>query len=76
MGKVLINPTDKGNVALFTPCEGVEITEELAKKIVPNGVPYKIIDDSLVPEDHTFFDAWEADFSEPDGYGGEEGFNG
>jgi hypothetical protein len=29
-----------------------------------------------VPEDHTFFDAWEADFSEPDGYGGEEGFNG
>lgn len=43
--------------------------EEIARKDVPAGIPYKIIDASLVPQDQTFRDAWEVDFTEPDGYG-------
>ena len=74
--KRIIHRTRNGNVGLFIPCPGVEITEQLAKTVVPHGMPYKIVDASVIPEDHTFFDAWEADWLEPDGWGGEEGFNG
>ena len=45
------------------------LTEEVARKDVPVGVPYKIINHTDLPEDQTFFNAWEADFSNPDGYG-------
>lgn len=40
-----------------------------AKKYVPVGQPFLIVEDSSLPADHTFFDAWEADFSKPDGIG-------
>ena len=36
---------------------------------MPAGVPYKIVNSEDLPQDHTFFNAWEADFSNPDGYG-------
>jgi len=43
--------------------------EELAKKDVPAGMPYKIVDVSVVAIDRTFRNDWEYDFSNPDGYG-------
>lgn len=43
--------------------------DDVCKKDVPAGVPYLIIDDSDIPTDREFRAAWEADFTNPDGYG-------
>ena len=44
--------------------------EELAQKDVPTGLKYKIVDDSDIPTDQTFRDAWEVDEAElTDGVG-------
>ena len=52
----------------MTPAESWT-SEVVARKDVPAGVPYKIVNSEDLPQDHTFFNAWEADFSNPDGYG-------
>jgi hypothetical protein len=41
---------------------------DIAKKDVPKGIPYKIIDASDLP-DREFRNAWTADFDNPDGIG-------
>lgn len=66
--KQVIYPNGLGGVALMTPAEGWDV-EVVARKDVPAGVPYKIVNSEDLPQDHTFFNAWEADFSNPDGYG-------
>ena len=44
--------------------------EELAKKDVPTGKKYKIVDTSTISNDRTFRDAWEVDEAElTDGVG-------
>ena len=44
--------------------------EEIAKKDVPTGLKYKIIEDSDVPTDRSFRGAWTVDESElTDGVG-------
>lgn len=70
MSQLIIHESETGGVTLVIPAPdcGIPI-EEIARKDVPAGVPYHIIDESQVPEDHTFYAAWEADFSNPDGYG-------
>jgi len=70
MDKRIIFPTETG-IAILTPTGEVPL-EEVCKKDVPAGVPYKIIDAEDVPQDRTFRNAWEADFSQPDGFGGEQ----
>ena len=47
--------------------------EKILEKDVPAGLPYWIVEDSLVPTDRTFRSAWEIDenFGKPDGFGGE-----
>jgi len=42
-----------------------------ALKIVPYNFPYWIVEDSEIPPDRIFRDAWEIpdDWGEPDGYG-------
>lgn len=55
-------------VAILVPTGELPI-EEVALKDVPVGVPYRIVDVNEIPTDRTFRDAWEADFSIPDGYG-------
>lgn len=70
MTKVIIFPTDEGNVAVINPAATCNLSiDEIAKKDVPAGKPYYIIDESMLPTDNKFFDAWEADFSNPDGQG-------
>jgi hypothetical protein len=64
----IIYPNAEGGIALITPT-GVLAIEEVARKDVPSGVPYRFVNSSDLPEDHTFFNAWTADFSNPDGYG-------
>ena len=68
MTQAIIYPNEQGGVALVIPTGGLPI-EEVARKDVPAGLPYHIVNHSDIPEDHTFFNAWEADFSDPDGYG-------
>ena len=43
--------------------------EDCCQRDVPAGVPYLIVSADDIPTDRTFRDAWEADFSNPDGYG-------
>ena len=66
----IIYPSEEGGVHILLPSNILPI-EEIAKKDVPPGVPYKIVEDSEIPTDRTFRNAWEIDMSlfEPDGYG-------
>lgn len=59
---------DSNGIAILYPTGEVPF-EDVCLKDVPEGVPFKIIDQSDIPQDDSFRDAWEADFSNPDGYG-------
>lgn len=66
----IIYPQQNGIVTIVTPVLNSELTiEEMARKDVPAGVPYKIIDVADIPEDRTFRNAWECVIDTPDGYG-------
>jgi len=68
--KLIIFPNDSGGVVFCYPNPNSGLTlEEIARKDVPAGKPYLLVPDELVPKDHTFFDAFEADFTTPDGFG-------
>jgi hypothetical protein len=68
--KRIIYPNDEGGLCVVIPSPNTKLTiQQLAQKDVPAGKPYKIIEDSDVPTDRTFRNAWEADFSNPDGFG-------
>ena len=68
MTKKIIYPTETGIVVL-TPSGELSI-EETAKKDVPTGVKYKIIDVSDLPQERDFRNAWEYDFTDSfDGVG-------
>jgi hypothetical protein len=68
MNQRIIYPTDDGGVAVLIPTGELEIAE-VARKDVPAGVAYKIVDVADIPSDRTFRNAWEADFTNPDGVG-------
>jgi hypothetical protein len=68
MNQRIIYPNDEGGVSILIPTGEIAI-EEVARKDVPAGVAYKIVDVADIPSDRTFRDAWEADFSTPDGVG-------
>ena len=68
MAKIIYQTTD-GGVAVITPAPNCkQPIEAIAKKDVPAGLAYKIVEDSYVPTDRTFRNAWEAD--EADVHGG------
>jgi hypothetical protein len=59
--KKIIYPTDQG-VAIIAPTPDYLLThtiEECAAKDVPDGISYKIVEDSEIPSDRTFRNAWE-----------------
>lgn len=64
----IIYPNTNGGISIIQP-GGDHPIAEVARKDVPAGVPYLIIDAADVPSDRIFRDAWEADFSNPHGYG-------
>ena len=64
----IIYPGADGNLRVLIPTGEIPL-EDVCQKDVPAGVPYLIVQASDIPSDHTFRDAWEADFSNPDGYG-------
>ena len=68
MNQCIIYSNGSGGICLIMPTGELSV-EEVARKDVPAGVPYVILDMEKVPADHTFFNAWEADFSAPHGVG-------
>ena len=64
----IIFPNGNGGVAIIYPTGELPI-EEVARKDVPAGVPYLVVDDADIPRDRTYREAWEADFSTPHGFG-------
>jgi len=66
----IIYQTDDG-LSVIIPTGEISVAET-ARKDVPVGVDYWIVEDSEVPSDRTFRDAWEAnatDLGTPDGQG-------
>ncbi|CAN7371751.1 hypothetical protein [Aminobacter ciceronei] len=70
MNKRIIFPSGDGGVCVLIPAgkSGIPI-EEIARKDVPAGVPYRIIEATDVPDDRTERGLWSADFTNPDGHG-------
>lgn len=67
--KVILFQNNDGGLIIVMPADCGFTVEEIARKDVPQGKPFLIVDKSELPQDSTYIDAWTADFSEPDGYG-------
>ena len=60
----IIYKNEYGGVSVITPSDealSFMTIDEIAQKDVPTGLPYKIVEDSEVPTDRTFRDAWVVD---------------
>ena len=60
----IIYKNESGGVSVIIPSDealSFMTIDEIAQKDVPTGLPYKIVDDSEIPEDRTFRDAWVVD---------------
>ena len=64
----ILYPNSEGGVSVILPAGELSI-EDVAQKDVPAGTPYLIVEDDVIPSDRSFRNAWEADFSNPDGTG-------
>jgi hypothetical protein len=71
MNERIVYPSGDG-LAVVIPADCGLTVRQIAAKDVPPGLPYLIVDVSDLPTDRTYRDAWRADFSQPDGYGGEQ----
>ena len=60
---------DNGGLCSVHPCECGIPVEEIARKDVPAGKPFLIVDVADLPTDPQYRDAWTADFTTPDGVG-------
>lgn len=57
--KRIIYPTPDGGVAIIVPAPNCGLTiEEIARKDVPHGVQYQIVNVADIPTDRTFRNAW------------------
>lgn len=60
MKKLIIYSNENGGVSIVIPSqEWTGTIEQLAQKDVPFGTPYKIVNDTEIPSDRTFRNAWE-----------------
>jgi hypothetical protein len=68
--RIIYPNSDDGGVVVIAPAPQSKLSIiEIARKDVPKGVPYKFITTDDLPSDRDFRSAWEADFTNPDGYG-------
>lgn len=63
----ILYPQDNGGVTILIPAEGYDF-EAIIHQCVPKGLPYIVVNVDDIPSDRTFRDAWEVDFSNPDGF--------
>lgn len=67
MNQRIIFKNDNGGVSIIVPAPEAVAKhgiDAIAKKDVPAGKPYKIVDASEIPTDRTFREAWEVDEAE------------
>jgi hypothetical protein len=64
----ILYPNPEGGISVIIPTGELPI-EDVCQKDVPAGTPYLVVEDDVIPSDRTFRGAWEADFTNPDGYG-------
>ena len=58
--KIIYQTTD--GIAVITPAPNCSLTDaQTAAKDVPTGSAYKIVEDSYVPSDRLFRNAWQID---------------
>ena len=73
----IIYTNEDGSLAIIHPTqEALQLfpIDVIAKKDVPAGRPYKIVEDADIPTDRTFRNAWEVDINElTDGLGADFG---
>jgi len=57
--KRIIYPNDEGGVSVIVPSDNCGLSvEEIARKDVPSGKAYQIVDVEDVPTDRSFRNAW------------------
>ena len=57
--KRIIYPNDDGGVSIIIPSDNCGLSvEEIARKDVPTGKAYQIVDVADVPSDRSFRNAW------------------
>ena len=74
MKRIIFENQYKSVVILIPSQECIDMfgIEAIAKKDVPEGLPFWIVDTETIPTDRTFRGAWEIDketIGEPKGYG-------
>ena len=72
MNKVIIYQKAEGGIAIFYPAPQAlsqYSLEAIAGAVVPEGVPYKIVNESDLPADREYREAWEISMVDPDGFG-------
>ncbi len=71
----IIFKNEDNSISIITPTQealSLYSISEIAKKDVPHNLPYKIVEDDVVPTDRSFRGAWTIDDAElTDGVGGE-----
>jgi len=73
MNERILYKTDEGGVAVLVPTGELPL-DEVCRKDVPAGKPYKIVDVADIPESREFRNAWEIDEAElTDGVGADYG---
>lgn len=66
---VIIYPFNE-TIAVVSPTGEVPL-EEVIRSDIPAGAPYLLIQNTDLPPDLSERQLWQADFSNPDGYGGQ-----
>ena len=70
MDKRIIYKNTDGTIGIIIPANCGLTVEQIARKDVPTGLKYKIVDVSEVPSDREFRNAWTIDDAElTDGVG-------
>lgn len=70
MSQLIIYKQQNDSVGVIYPALACGLPiYEIARKDVPKDMPFFIVDADVVPTDHTFFDAFEVDFTNPHGFG-------
>lgn len=58
--RIIYPDPDTGGVAIVIPAPKSSLNiQQVAERVVPSNTPYKIVDESEIPSDRTFRDAWE-----------------
>ena len=70
MNKRIIYKNSDGTISIIIPADCGLTVEQIARKDVPTGLKYKIVDVSEIPSDREFRNAWTIDDAElTDGVG-------